>query len=101
VLTVNAANPRITSSLAQQALALRQSYSYLITADNTPNCYGASGLPPGLSVNARTGRITGNPSKVGTYRATLMATRRIPGQPTTTATGTKLYVVTAVAKKGW
>lgn len=101
LLTVNAATARITSSLAQQALALRQAYAYQITADNTPNSYGASGLPPGLSVNARTGRITGTPSRVGTYRATLTATRRLPGQPTTTATGTKVYVVTKVAKKGW
>ena len=100
VLTVNALVPAITSSLAQQALALRQTYNYQITADNTPNSYGASGLPPGLSVNVRTGRITGTPARVGTYRATLTATRRITGQPTTTATGAKVYVVTAVAKKG-
>lgn len=34
--------------------------------------YAASGLPPGLSINTASGRITGSPTTVGTYQAKLM-----------------------------
>jgi Putative Ig domain len=37
----------------------------------------AAGLPPGLSINAGTGKITGKPSKTGTYKVTVKATDTI------------------------
>jgi hypothetical protein len=36
--------------------------------------YGANGLPPGLSVDATTGAITGTPTTAGTYSVTITAT---------------------------
>ena len=35
--------------------------------------YSASGLPPGLALNAATGQITGTPSALGTYTVTVTA----------------------------
>jgi hypothetical protein len=35
--------------------------------------WSATGLPPGLSINPSTGRITGNPSATGTYTVTVVA----------------------------
>ncbi|HEY3907282.1 MAG TPA: putative Ig domain-containing protein [Streptosporangiaceae bacterium] len=34
----------------------------------------ATGLPPGLSINGKTGRITGKPTKTGTFAVTVKAT---------------------------
>jgi alpha-tubulin suppressor-like RCC1 family protein len=49
-------------------------FSTRIVAQNTPGAYGASGLPPGLSVNATTGIISGTPTMPGAYPVTLSAT---------------------------
>jgi hypothetical protein len=42
-------------------------FSYQISATNSPTSYGATGLPPGLTVNTTTGLISGTPTTVGTY----------------------------------
>ena len=47
-------------------------YAY-IEVDGTVTSYAASGLPPGLSVNASTGLITGAPTTAGTYPVTISA----------------------------
>lgn len=44
-----------------------QPLSHTITADNAPTFYAAANLPPGLSLNAVTGEISGKPTTVGTY----------------------------------
>ncbi len=49
-------------------------YSYQIAAAGNPTSYGASGLPPGLSVNPNSGLVMGTPTQAGTYVATLTAT---------------------------
>jgi PKD repeat protein len=49
-------------------------FSYQITASNSPSSYGASGLPAGLSVNTSTGLISGTPSAAGISSATVRAT---------------------------
>ncbi len=46
-------------------------FSYTITATNSPTSYGASGLPPGLSLSGAT--ISGLPSQAGVYAATISA----------------------------
>ena len=43
-----------------------------------------SGLPPGLKYDAKTGRVTGVPTKSGTYTVTVTGTKK--GEPTETAT---------------
>ncbi|MBX7211676.1 MAG: putative Ig domain-containing protein [Verrucomicrobiaceae bacterium] len=48
--------------------------SYAITATGSPTSYGATNLPPGLSINASTGVMSGTPSTLGTFTTTLSAT---------------------------
>jgi hypothetical protein len=52
--------------------------SYTITTSGCNSCnvtgYGASGLPPGVTVNTLTGSISGTPTTTGTYSVTLRVT---------------------------
>jgi len=66
--------PSITSSLSTRNRAQNQSESYTITATQSPTSFGASSLPPGLSVNTSTGVISGTTTTAGTYNATISAT---------------------------
>lgn len=63
------------------------SFSYQIAATNNPTSYGATGLPPGLTVNPATGLIQGVPSATGTFNAVVSATNA-------TATATLPLVIT-------
>jgi hyaluronate lyase len=65
--------PVITSNLNAVGIT-GTPLSYQITASGNPTGYGATGLPPGMSVNTTTGAITGVPTAIGTYAATLSAT---------------------------
>jgi Putative Ig domain len=50
-------------------------FTYQITvANGNPTSYGATSLPPGLTVNTSTGAISGTPTAGGTYTVTLSAT---------------------------
>jgi hypothetical protein len=70
--------PTITSS-GTQNVGQNQPINYTITTTGapSPSSYGASGLPPGLSVNTSTGHITGNPTTAGTYNSTISATNSV------------------------
>ncbi len=48
-------------------------YSFTPTATGSPT-FSAAGLPPGLSINAATGAITGTPTTPGSYDVTITAT---------------------------
>ena len=65
------------------------SFSYQITASNSPTSYSATGLPAGLSLNTTTGLISGTPTAAGTYSVTLSATGS-----TGTASGTLTLTIT-------
>ena len=54
--------------------APKQAYSYQIVATAFPDSYGASGLPPGLTVNPATGLISGAPTAAGQFRVSITAT---------------------------
>ena len=65
--------PAITSA-ASASGTVGSSFSYQISATNSPTSYGATGLPAGLTVNTGTGLISGTPTTAGTSTVTLSAT---------------------------
>lgn len=60
--------------------------SYQITASNSPASYNVSGLPPGLTVNATTGLISGTPTTTGTSAVSVSANNSAGPGPVTTVT---------------
>jgi formylglycine-generating enzyme required for sulfatase activity len=88
-----ATTPRITSSMARIAIVRgKQIQRYNIQTNFGAKNFTASGLPPGLSLRS-TGIIVGAPTKVGTYRATITATKMQGGKLVKTAKATKVFVV--------
>ena len=71
----SSAPPVITSATSASG-KVESSFSYQITATNDPSNYEATGLPAGLRVNSRTGRISGTPTSAGTSSVTLSAANR-------------------------
>lgn len=66
--------PEITSPDAV-AGTVGQIFNYQITANNSPSSYSFSGsMPPGLSLNGSTGKVSGTPSTAGIYPLTISAT---------------------------
>lgn len=70
---ISATTPQISSALTASG-ARYSAFSYQIVASNNPTTYGATGLPPGLSVNTTTGLISGTPTTTGSWNITLSAT---------------------------
>jgi uncharacterized repeat protein (TIGR03803 family) len=72
-LTINPlpSPPVITSALSATGFTTAP-FSYQITATNNPTSFGASGLPPGISVGS-SGYINGTPTSTGTFNATISA----------------------------
>jgi hypothetical protein len=83
-LTINPAPPGIASATAASG-ALGGAFNYILTASNSPTSYGATGLPPGLTLNPATGVILGSPTATGTFVVTLTA-YNVGGTGTTTFT---------------
>ena len=50
------------------------SFEFQVQATGEPTSFSATSLPPGLSIDESTGRITGTPSKSGEYTAVITAT---------------------------
>ncbi|MGH8047509.1 MAG: discoidin domain-containing protein, partial [Chthoniobacterales bacterium] len=65
--------PVINSALTKSG-TVGTALTYNITATNTPTSYNATPLPAGLSINTRTGAITGTPTAAGTTNTTISAT---------------------------
>ena len=66
--------PQITSGLEMLTFIGGPTFNYQITASATPTSYGASNLPPGLSINSGTGLISGSPTQTGIWQVVLTAT---------------------------
>lgn len=92
-----ATKPIITSNSAMVA-AVGSALSYQIAVSNTPvpTSFGATGLPPGLSISSGTGVISGSPTTAGTYLTTLSATNA-NGTGYAALTTTVASVATAVS----
>ena len=67
-------SPPVINSATTASGTVNQSFSYQITASNSPTSYNATNLPAGLSVNTSSGAITGTPSAAGTTNVTISAT---------------------------
>ena len=62
------ASPLVPPAISSRNFAtanIGQSFSYQITAYNHPDSFNATGLPAGLTVDTRTGLITGVPTQTG------------------------------------
>ncbi|UPQ80767.1 choice-of-anchor D domain-containing protein [Flavobacterium azooxidireducens] len=66
------AAPIITSELNVSGF-VGDPFSYTITAINSPTTFNATSLPPGFSINATTGVITGTPGATGTFYISIFA----------------------------
>ena len=87
--TIIPASPVITSGVtAAGTIGTAFGAGYTITATNTPTNFSATGLPPGLTVTAGTGVVTGTPTSVGTFNATVTATNANPTPGTRAVTFT-------------
>jgi Ricin-type beta-trefoil lectin domain/Putative Ig domain len=70
VTVTNPGNQTSTAGLQIGILQIKASSN----RGNTITSYAATGLPPGLAIDANAGTISGNPTTAGTYKVTVTAT---------------------------
>ncbi len=73
VIAAKTSAPSINSSLTAYGTQNDSTFSYRITATNSPTSFTATGLPAGLTLNTATGVITGTPTAVGTSSVVITA----------------------------
>jgi PKD repeat protein len=67
------ARPAITSATSASG-KVGTPLTFQVNASNKPTSFGASSLPAGLTINAKSGRITGTPTTAGSFTANISAT---------------------------
>lgn len=65
--------PSLSGTLKRGAVGSAYASSYAVTDGAAPLTWSATGLPPGLGINASTGAITGTPTTTGSFTATVTA----------------------------
>lgn len=65
--------PTVASVSRTWTVGVAADYTITVTS-GTATSYGASGLPPGMSVNSSTGYISGTPTTAGSYSVAITAT---------------------------
>ncbi|WP_405895592.1 putative Ig domain-containing protein [Streptomyces sp. NBC_00104] len=66
------AAPEITSA-GEATATMKRAFNHLVTATGLPTSFAAEGLPRGLSMDPRTGLISGVPSRPGSCTVTVSA----------------------------
>jgi hypothetical protein len=74
LLTISALAPPVITSPTSASATMGVAFTYQITATNSPTSYTATNLPPGVTLNAATGLISGAPTVTGMGTVTLTAT---------------------------
>ncbi len=72
-LTLASGLPGITSPLTAFGTENQSHFSYTITASNSPTSFAAAGLPLGLTMDTKTGVISGTPLYGGTFNVQISA----------------------------
>jgi hypothetical protein len=75
-VVVNGSAPAITSPSSAN-ISQGQGFTYNITATQNPTIFGASNLPPGLTIDTLTGNISGTPTNAGSFLVPITATNNV------------------------
>lgn len=84
-VTIDTTAPTITAA-PPVSVSYKSAFTHTIAASGSPVSFGATGLPPGVTLNPATGEITGAPAQAGTFAIALSATDAAGNTGTSTLT---------------